>query len=84
MLFLKYKAEALGKHVFGVPAHYTSQECSKCHKIVKKSLSIRTHRRPFCTFADHYNRDHNAARNVLRIGLDMLAAMCRLEAPSLA
>ncbi|MCP4745444.1 MAG: transposase, partial [Desulfobacteraceae bacterium] len=30
----------------------------------------RTHRCPFCTFVA--NRDHNAARNVLRIGLDTL------------
>ncbi|MCP4747706.1 MAG: transposase [Desulfobacteraceae bacterium] len=72
----------MGKHVFGVPAHYTSQECSKCHKIVKNPLSIKTHRCPFCTFVA--NRDNNAAINILRIGLDMIAAMCRLEAPCLA
>ncbi|MCP4745544.1 MAG: transposase, partial [Desulfobacteraceae bacterium] len=67
LLFFQYMAQALGKHVIGVPAHYTSQECSMWHKIVKKSLSIRTHCCPFCTFAA--NRDHNAARNVLRKGL---------------
>ncbi|MCP4746508.1 MAG: transposase, partial [Desulfobacteraceae bacterium] len=51
---------------------------SKCHKIVKKSLSIRTHRCPFCTFVA--NRDHNAARNVLRIGLRYVNAARRLDA----
>ncbi|MCP4744911.1 MAG: transposase [Desulfobacteraceae bacterium] len=78
LLFLQYKAQALGEHVIGVPAHYTSQECSMCHKIVKKSLSIRTHRRPFCTFVA--NRDHNASRNVLRIGLRYVNAARRLDA----
>ncbi|MCP4747006.1 MAG: transposase [Desulfobacteraceae bacterium] len=47
-------------------------------KIVKKSLSIRTHRCPFCTFVA--NRDHNAARNVLRIGLRYVNAARRLDA----
>jgi putative transposase len=30
--------------VVAVPAHYTSQKCSSCGAIVKKSLSTRTHK----------------------------------------
>ncbi|MCP4747882.1 MAG: transposase [Desulfobacteraceae bacterium] len=55
-----------GKHVFGVPAQYTTHKCSACDKIVKKSLPVRTQRCPFRTFAA--NRDYNAVINILRIG----------------
>ncbi len=68
---LKSKAVALGKKVIGVPPHYTSQECPVCHQIVKKSLSVRTHRCP-CGFVA--NRDFAASLNILRIGLDTLTA----------
>jgi len=66
-----YKAFVLGKKLLAVPPHYTSQQCSACGEIVKKSLSARTHRCP-CGFAA--NRDHNAALNILRIGMDTLQA----------
>jgi transposase len=52
------------------PAHHTSQKCSVCGQIVKKALSVRTHRCP-CGFVA--NRDHHAAINILRVGLDTLA-----------
>jgi putative transposase len=67
---LNYKAKEQGKIVVAVPPHYTSQECPGCHQIVKKSLSVRTHRCP-CGFVA--NRDFAASLNILRIGLDMLA-----------
>jgi putative transposase len=71
LLMLRYKAVETGKQVRGVPAPYTSQKCSACGRIVKKSLSIRTHVCP-CGFVA--NRDHNAAINILALGLESLAA----------
>lgn len=49
--------------VLAVEPAYTSQECSGCHKHVKKSLSIRTHICPGCGLV--LDRDHNAALNIL-------------------
>jgi putative transposase len=67
---LKYKAEMRGKLVVGVDPKYTSQKCSRCGNVVKKSLSIRTH---VCTKCGlRLNRDHNAAINILRLGLESL------------
>jgi putative transposase len=60
-----------GKQVIAVPAHYTSQKCSSCGQIVKKSLSVRTHK---CSCGFVANRDHNAALNILALGLKSLAA----------
>ncbi|MCP4117230.1 MAG: transposase, partial [Desulfobacteraceae bacterium] len=68
---LRYKANDLCKHVVSVPPHYTSQICSSCGKTVKKSLSTRTHR---CECGFVANRDHNAALNILRIGMDTFQA----------
>lgn len=72
-IFLHYKSVSLGKLVFAVPPHYTSQICSACGEIVKKSLSTRTHVCNFCGFSA--NRDHNAAMNILRIGMDTIQAL---------
>ena len=47
------------------PAH-TSQECSSCGVIVKKSLSTRTHA---CQCGCVLDRDHNAALNILTKGI---------------
>ena len=69
--FLRYKANELCKQVVSVPPHYTSQICSSCGETVKKSLSTRTHR---CECGFVANRDHNAALNILRIGMDTLQA----------
>jgi putative transposase len=53
--------------VIAVPPHYTSQKCSECGTIVKKSLSIRTH---ICTKCGVVlDRDHNAALNILHKAL---------------
>ncbi|MFP4285361.1 MAG: zinc ribbon domain-containing protein [Desulfovermiculus sp.] len=54
-----------------VPPHYTSQTCPECGVVVKKTLSTRTHR---CECGYTANRNHAVARNILRIGLDTLAA----------
>ena len=67
---LTYKAMKLGKIVLKVAAHYTSQDCSACGTRVKKSLSTRTHRCPECGYSA--NRDHNAANNILGLGMQSL------------
>lgn len=69
LTFLAYKAKEQGKRIIGVPAHYTSQKCSACGEIIKKSLSIRTHK---CSCGFVANRDYNAALNILALGLGEL------------
>jgi putative transposase len=66
-----YKAEWAGKRVELVNPRNTSQMCSGCGEIVKKELSERTHRCPFCGLV--LDRDHNAAINILRLGLQSVA-----------
>mgnify|MGYP001578008290 FL=1 len=75
---LAYKAENAGRRFIVVPAHYTSQECSGCGAYIEKSLSIRTHVCPFCGLIE--DRDVNAAKNILRRGLDEAIADCSMGA----
>src|SRR5437660_7864628 len=56
--------------VIAVPPHYTSQKCSDCGTIVKKSLSIRTHICHGCGVV--LDRDQNAARNILEKALSSI------------
>ena len=49
-----------------VPPAYTSQGCSECETVVKKSLSTRTH---ICECGCVLDRDENAALNILQLGL---------------
>jgi putative transposase len=52
-----------GVPVIAVAPQFTSQECSACSAMVKKSLSVRTH---ICTSCGMVlDRDHNAALNIL-------------------
>jgi len=67
MLF--YKLKMLGRYLVKVPPHYTSQICSQCGEIVQKSLSVRTHRCLSCGLV--MDRDENASRNIIKLGLDM-------------
>jgi IS605 OrfB family transposase len=67
---LKETAKKLGKLVVSVPSAYTSQQCSNCLELVKKSLSTRTHKCPHCEYED--DRDANAAKNILRLGTESL------------
>jgi len=64
--WLEYFGKKYGKITIAVPPHYTSQNCSSCGKTVKKSLSTRTHS---CSCGCVLDRDTNAAKNILRIGL---------------
>ena len=62
----EYFGRVFGVGTIAVPPHYTSQNCSGCGATVKKSLSTRTHT---CACGISLDRDHNAALNILRIGL---------------
>ena len=65
-VWLEYFGKVFSKITIAVPPAYTSQECSSCGEIVKKSLSTRTH---VCQCGCELDRDHNAARNILCRGL---------------
>lgn len=64
--WLEYFGRVFGVGTIAVLPHYTSQNCSGCGAMVKKSLSTRTHT---CSCGTTLDRDHNAALNILRIGL---------------
>lgn len=53
-----------------VPPQYTSQDCSECGHRVQKTLSTRSHECSKCGTLLH--REHNAARNILAKGLEVL------------
>lgn len=63
---LTYKAEEAGRKIIKVPPYNTSQICSGCGSLVKKSLAVRTHK---CDCGLTLDRDINAARNILAIAL---------------
>ena len=61
---LKDQAASAGLPVIAVPAHGTSQTCSRCGANVPKTLGVRRHRCPHCGL--DLDRDHNAAICILR------------------
>ncbi|MBD1833573.1 transposase [Cyanobacteria bacterium FACHB-472] len=65
--WVEYFGKVFGVVTVAVPPHYTSQNCSNCGQVAKKSLSQRTHQCPHCGFV--LDRDWNAARNILELGL---------------
>ena len=76
---LEYKAESAGILFGKVPPHGTSQECSGCGRIVKKSLAQRTHGCDSCGLV--MDRDHNAAVNIRQKGIATLPAGRRKVTP---
>jgi putative transposase len=64
--WLQYFGKIYGKTVLAVGPQYTSQDCSNCGNLVKKTLSTRTH---ICGCGTILDRDHNAAKNILAKGL---------------
>jgi len=64
--WLEYFAKIYGKVLVKVNPQFTSQNCSSCGQIVKKSLSVRTH---ICKCGCVLDRDENAAKNILIKGL---------------
>ncbi len=60
--WIEYFATKFGRLAVAVSPQYTSQECSQCKVIVKKSISTRTHA---CSCGLVLQRDWNAAINIL-------------------
>jgi putative transposase len=65
-IWIEYFGKVFNKVTVAVNPQYTSQECSSCGAIVKKTLSTRTH---VCKCGCVIDRDFNAARNILSRGL---------------
>jgi|SRR5215813_838564 len=76
--FLSYKAAWAGRAFVAVNPAYTSQDCSGCGHRQKKTLADRLHTCPCCGLT--LDRDHNAALNILSLGLQALGLS--LEAPA--
>ncbi len=61
--WVKAYGQMHGIPIIAVAPQFTSQDCSACGTLVKKSLSVRTH---ICTSCGVVlERDHNAALNIL-------------------
>ncbi len=65
-VWLEYFGRVFGRITIPVSPAYTSQKCSNCGTVVKKSLSTRTH---ICQCGCKLDRDHNAGINILVSGL---------------
>ncbi|MEH1999241.1 MAG: transposase [Nostoc sp.] len=65
-VFLEYFGKVFLRVTVAVNPQYSSQECSSCGQVVKKTLSTRTH---VCLCGCVMDRDENAARNILSRGL---------------
>lgn len=76
---LEHIASKIGKQVVKIDPRFTTQKCNNCSELVKKSSSVRTHCCPSCGYVA--NRDYNAAKNILRLGLESLEII--LEAPTI-
>jgi len=64
--WLEYFGVKFGRVTVAVNPAYTSQKCSNCGAIVKKSRSVRTHA---CECGFVMDRDWNAAINILKSAL---------------
>ncbi|MEH2459870.1 RNA-guided endonuclease InsQ/TnpB family protein [Nostoc sp.] len=65
-VWVEYFGKVFKRVTVAVNPQYSSQECSSCGEIVKKTLSTRTH---VCKCGCLMDRDENAARNILSRGL---------------
>lgn len=68
------KAACAGSCVLFVSPKYTSQRCSGCGAIVQKEFEERWH---ICSCGCSLDRDHNAAKNILRLGLQAIPTESR-------
>ncbi len=68
---LQYKAAYAGRRFVNVFPAYTSQDCSACGHRQKMPLSEREYRCPCCGIT--LDRDHNAALNILALGLQSIS-----------
>ena len=69
--WLEYFGKVFGVPIIAVAPDFTSQDCSNCGTEVKKTLSTRTHACPHCKHVQ--DRDHNAAKNILKKALQQLS-----------
>ena len=67
--WVEYFGWKMGRATVAVPPHFTSQDCPKCDKRVKKSLSTRTH---ICECGCVLDRDYASAIVILKKGLNTL------------
>ena len=71
LTMLQYKGTLYGKTVVLIPPQYTTQTCHKCGYVMKGkehlTLACREWNCPNCH--THHDRDTNAAKNILAIGL---------------
>ena len=72
ILTLSIKAECAGKKIVKVNPAYSSQVCHKCDTRTAHVLSERTFKCGCCGYTG--GRDENASKNILRLGLQSLAA----------
>ncbi|MGD1705193.1 zinc ribbon domain-containing protein [Dapis sp. BLCC M229] len=49
---MEYYGAKYGNTIVAVPPNYTSQNCSNCGEVVKKSLSVRTHVSLHCSYTE--------------------------------
>ena len=78
-LILQSKAANAGKQLTKVNPKYTSQRCSGCDTIVKKSLSVRIHDCPDCGL--QLDRDHNAAINIKKAAIALRGGVVVANTP---
>ncbi|MEK6887105.1 MAG: RNA-guided endonuclease TnpB family protein [Nanoarchaeota archaeon] len=74
---LEYKAENAGKQVVKVNPAYTSQTCSECKTATTTSLKEEVFTCCSCGFSS--DRDINAAKNIMTVGLYGLVGSNNLE-----
>jgi len=67
---LSYKAESAGRKLVKVKPAYTTQDCNRCGHRQKLTLADRIYHCPCCGL--HIDRDLNAAKNILRLGMQSL------------
>ncbi|MBE9198616.1 MULTISPECIES: RNA-guided endonuclease TnpB family protein [unclassified Nodularia (in: cyanobacteria)] len=65
-VWIEYFGKVFKRVTVAVNPQYSSQECSSCGEVVKKTLSTRTH---VCKCGCVMDRDENAARIILSRGL---------------
>jgi putative transposase len=75
---LTYKAAWAGRQFVAVNPAYTSQNCSRCGHRQPMPLDVRVYECPDCKLV--LDRDHNAALNILALGLQRLGIQS-LDAP---
>jgi IS605 OrfB family transposase len=76
---VSHKAACAGRTVLKVSPRYTSQICSQCGTVRKKTLEERWHS---CECGCEMDRDTNAAINILRLGRSQRGDAPCVEAPA--